>query len=390
MKRVIVLGGLGLFGRTAVEQLRRLGVVAHSASRPGRRRESFATGGSNDLVKQPVAKDSRPRSHDLQIDANDPASLRAGLRAGDVVIDCAGPFHARCPALVEAAMDVGFDVIDINDDLGYAERVLAMQDRINKAGVRVLSSASTASAVSAAIVRHSTMEPQRVTAFLAPATRHTANAGSARSLIRSVGQPVRLWRNGQLQTLSGWSESRPFTMPAPLGPICGRLFESADALYLPRMWPTLREVAMYVDPNTPGVRTLLRIAARSAFVRRVLKSQAKLATWIGWRLGSPAGGVGYEIEATDGCIARYAIFAAENSFVAAVAPAILAARAIVEDRFPGRGLILPDRYVEPAELFEFLESRGIRVAGRSGEGELWPSRPDVPTARSMARGDAHP
>ena len=45
-------------------------------------------------------------------------------------------------------------------------------------------------------------------------------------------------------------------MPGPVGLVCGRLFETADAVYLPRIWPSLREVDMVVDPNTPGAMYL--------------------------------------------------------------------------------------------------------------------------------------
>jgi hypothetical protein len=320
----------------AAEQLRRFGIRAQIASRG------------------PVA--------DLHFDANDSESIRAACCGGDIVLDTAGPFQSRTTALVEAAITIGFDVIDINDGLSYAERVLALEPRIASAGIRVLSSASSVSAVAAAVVRQSGVAaPVRVTAFLAPATRHTANAGTARSMIGSVGQPIRVYREGRLQTLRGWSEARRFAMPPPVGPICGHLFESADALYLPRIWPTLRDVAMYVDANTRGGNTLLRIAARRPEIRLGMERFIGVATWIARRLGSSAGGIGYEIEAADGRIERWALAAVGNSHVVAVAPAVLAARAIVEDRFSGTGLIPPDRHVEPAELFALLKHEGITL-----------------------------
>ena len=57
-------------------------------------------------------------------------------------------------------------------------------------------------------------------------------------------------------------------MPPPVGRIRGSLFENADAVYLPRIWPSLREVAMYVDTNTVGINTLLKLAALSERVRK--------------------------------------------------------------------------------------------------------------------------
>ena len=130
---------------------------------------------------------------------------------------------------------------------------------------------------------------------------------------------------------------------------------------------------MYVDPNMPGAGVLLRVAAHSSLMRRALESQAKLATWFARRLGSSAGGIGYEIASIDGRIGRYGVVAAENSFIAAVAPAVLAACAIAQERFPHRGFVLPDRHVEPAEMFEFLESSGTNLS-------TWNDQPREPAA----------
>ncbi len=336
MKRIIVLGGLGLFGRTLVEQLKGLGISTMIAARRA--------------------------AADIQVDANDPVSIRTGFSAGDLVIDAAGPFQKRSTALLEAAIEIGFDLVDMNDDLRYAEQVLALEGSIARAGIRVLSSASSVSAVAAAFVRQSKLKkPVRVTGFLAPASRHTANRGSALSLIQSVGCPVRALRDGRLQTLRGWGETRRFAMPGPVGLICGRLFESADAVYLPRIWPSLLEVDMYVDPKTPGVNALLWLGARFPRFRRLLARQVSLGTWISRTIGSTAGGVGYEIEDASGDVARFAILSGKNGFITAVAPAVIAAQAIVDGRFQSAGLVLPDRHVDPSELVAYLRSSSVEV-----------------------------
>jgi hypothetical protein len=172
---------------------------------------------------------------------------------------------------------------------------------------------------------------------------------------------MRIYRHGRLESLPGWSEARGFTMPPPIGQVCGRLFESADALYLPRIWPTLREVAMYVDTNLPGGNTMLRLAARVPAIRRTMEWHVHLGTRLARKFGARVGGLGYEIEGLGGRIVRWAIASRESSYLVAVAPAVLAARAIVENRFMHRGLVLPDRHVEPAELCEFLQANGITI-----------------------------
>jgi hypothetical protein len=336
VRRIVVLGGLGLFGRTAATQLRQWGMQVFTASRGAKA--------------------------DLQIDANDPASVRAALRPDDIVLDAAGPFRERSAALVEVAIEVGFDVVDINDDLSYAEKMLALETRIVGGGVRVLSSASTVSAIAAMIVRLSgVVAPMHVTVFLAPATRHTANRGAALSLLGTAGRPIRIYRDGCQQTRLGWSESRRFTMPEPLGPIFGWLFESADTVYLPQIWPTLREVTMFVDTNLPFANIVMRLAADHTLIRRMLERHVGFGTWLARKLGSTTGGVGYEIVDANDRIVRWAITSRENSYVVAVAPAVLAARAIVQQRFPHQGVVPPNRHVDPDELREFFHANGITL-----------------------------
>jgi hypothetical protein len=337
LKRVIVLGGFGRFGSSIIEQLRSRGVPAMTAA--------------------------RRKGGDYQVDANDADSIRSALTDQPLVIDAAGPFQQRSMALLDAAIELGFDLIDINDDLEYAEQVLAREAIIARAGIRVLSSASSVSAISTTMVGHSGFKtPSRVTAFLAPATRHTANAGSALSLIRSVGRPIRVFREGRLQTRPGWCETRSFDMPDPVGSTRGRLFESADAVYLPRIWPSLREVEMYVDPRLPGVNSLLGLGSRLPAIRRSLECHVRFGTWMARVIGSTAGGIGYEVEDANGDVAGIALSSPRHSFMTAVAPAVLAAQAIANDRFPYTGLVLPDRQVDPAELLSYLESSGVGLS----------------------------
>jgi hypothetical protein len=86
-----------------------------------------------------------------------------------------------------------------------------------------------------------------------------------------------------------------------------------------------------------------------------------LGAWIARAIGSDAGGVGYEIEDVHGTVARVAVLSEKNGHITAVAPAVLAARAIITGRFASSGLVLPDQHVEPSELVAYLRSTGIAV-----------------------------
>ena len=341
MRRVIVLGGLGFFGRAAAAQLRRLGVHVRTASR-----------GSG---------------ADLRIDANDPDSIRSGVRAGNIVLDAAGPFHGRSLALVEMAIRVGFDIVDLNDDLQYAESILSRAPQIAEAGIRILCSASTVSAFSAAVMRIiGPTSPRRFTSFLMPATRHTANAGTATALLRTIGQPIRILRNGELRAVLGWREWRSIRLPPPLRMIRGYVFESADALWLPRICPSLKDVAMYVDANTLGANAMLTLAAHSNTVRSVMHSGISLGTWLVRQFGSAVGGIAYELEGEGGRAARSAAHRGEEQPFRGDCSGRFGRSDDGERPVHRGGLVLPDRYADPLEILGFLDAAGVKYVSEPG------------------------
>ncbi|HEX5726912.1 MAG TPA: hypothetical protein VFX98_15665 [Longimicrobiaceae bacterium] len=334
MRRVLVLGGYGFFGRAAAGLLRELGV-------------------------RPLLASRRPGA-EVVVDVEDVASLRLALRPGDVLLDAVGPFQRRTTALVEAALERCCAVVDLADALDYVQAVQALAERAAQAGVALLPACSSVSALSAAMVRWSGIErPVRFAGFLVPAARHSAVRATAASLFASVGRPVRVLEDGRLLARDGWSRARRFAFPPPVGPRAGRLFETADAVTLPTALPGLRAVESYVDTNVVGLNALFAMAARVPALRSMVEKAQPLGVPLARVLGGRAGGVGAEVEDEDGRIVRMAVAGSERSYLAAVVPAALAVRALAEDRFEGRGVIPPHLQVDDGELRALLARLGM-------------------------------
>ena len=337
MKRIVVLGGLGFFGAAAVQRLRADGAMPLIASR-------------------------RAAGADLQVDVEDPSSLRAALRPGDVVIDTVGPFQRRTLALVEAALDIGFDLLVIADSLAYVSMLYGLRPQIDATGRRVLTACSSISAISAAMVRLSRLkDPIRVTGVLAPASRYAATPATGASLMRSVGRPIRVLRDGRLVMAVGWRASHKVRMPPPIGDVHGYLFESADSFTLPLVWPDLRRVEFYVDSRVPGLNLVFAAAARWLTVRSFVERFQSPGLALARAFGSAAGCLMYEIEARGDRLVRYALIASDRGYYTPIVPAVLAARAIAEGRFAPRGLVPPDQHVEPGELTDYLRTIGVET-----------------------------
>ena len=333
MKRIVIAGARGFFGSMVMERLRADGDV-------------------------PVAA-SRRTAGDVRLDVEDRASIRAVLRAGDVVVDATAPFQTRTTALIEEALAIGFDVVDLCDNLSYARRVAALEHPARARGIRVVNCCSSVSVLSALALRCSNLhEPASIHGFLAPATRHTANRGVADSFLSSVGRTIEVWRGGAWQQTRGWAESREFQS---LGRI-GRVIETADSFTLPRAFPSLRTSDFWVDPNTRGAGPLLAVASRLPAVVPMLSMVVRYGGSLARQLGSDSGLLAYEMKGTDGDRATV-IFRGPDSFVMAAIPAALAAEQLAAGTLERErdGVIPPDALTRGDALLEALERNGIQI-----------------------------
>jgi hypothetical protein len=325
-----VAGGAGFFGRNVVELLRNMDLHPIVAGRSG----------------------------DLRVDVEDPPSLRSVLRAGDVVVDAAGPYQSRTTALVEAAIEIGADVIDLNEGIAYAKAVGGFDAAARERDVAILSSCSAVSAVAAILVRVSGVErPRRVSALVAPASRETANPGTVRALLRSIGRPVEVRRNGAPHIATGWRETRRFELPRRRGHLVG----SALPVTLPEIWPGLRDVDCWTDTGTFGANAVLSVASLSAALSALAEALMPLGQVAARLLGATRGAFAVEIEDEGGRIARLALTSARRSYLIAAAPAALAARAIAEGRFTERGVVRADRHVNGDELLAYVQGLGVEL-----------------------------
>jgi len=332
VRRIVVLGGYGFFGNLVAELLRADG--AH-----------------------PVLASRRPGAEAV-VDVEDPASLRQALRPGDVLVDTVGPFQARTPALVDVAIEVGCDLIDLSDSVRHTRAVLAREPQ----GSRILTACSTLSTISAAAVRRSGIrEPRSLTVALAPASRRVARAGTGGSLLAQVGATVEFLRDGRPAEARGFGELRGFRLPPPFGRIRGGRLESVDAVTLPRVWPSLQTVEFFLDPRAPGLRTAFSLAARSKRAKRLVLRLQGLGMAYTRALGARNGCVLMETEGAGGDRAAIALVAREHGYFTPAVPPALAALAIARGSFPHTGHVPPDRHVEPELLWKRLAALDIRL-----------------------------
>ena len=309
LRRVIVLGA-GFFGRAIARRLADVGIAPVVASR------------------------SRG---DVRIDVEDDRAIREVLRRGDVVVDTVGPFQTRSTRLVEGAIEIGCDVVDLSDSLAYARAVLALHDRAASAGVRLFTSCSAIATVAASAIRASgTVAPETCDLFLAPASAETANPATVRAFLASVD----------------WSRSREF----PADRRRGHRVESAAAALLPRSWPSLRWVDFWVDPNAPFAARSLALASRFGLMSLLSAVAPLSARLLGRREGS------FTVALSEqGRYSLVRLAAPRGSYLIAAEPAVLAAESLGSGAAIPPGVVRSDAQVDPATLFARLRELGVDV-----------------------------
>jgi len=310
LRRVLVLGAGGFFGHHAVRLLRADSIAAVAVTHAG-------------------------------ADVEDRASLRSLIHANDVVLDTVGPFQSRSQALLDVALERQTDLVDLSDSAGYARAIGERTLEIDARGITVMTGCSAISAVVATLARASAVgDPVRIDAWLAPASRETANVATARSLLASL-------RSGELHACE-------------FAPVRGMRVESALSVQLPAIWPTLRDAAFWVDPHTRGAVPLLRLASRSAPVRRVFGALVPIGVRLARLAGTRAGIVAVRIEGTAG-IARWVLRAPRGSYLLALGPATTAVHRLAMSEPGPRGLVPADEQVSKDALFAYLDRHGIAV-----------------------------
>jgi hypothetical protein len=328
--RIIVAGARGFFGSAVVRILRAEGCAPLTTSR-------------------------RPGC-DFVLDVENRTSVREAIRARDVIVDATAPFQTRTATLVDAAIAASADVVDLSDSLGYA-RLLWTRDGIARdRGARVLNACSSVSVLSAfAINRSGIRDPIAIHGFLAPATRDTASRGVAESLLAGVGRSIAVRRDAELRHLRGWMETRNFAAIRRRG----RVTEMADAFTLSRVYPSLRDIDFWVDPNTRGAGTLLALVARVPALSPIAARFAPYGMAFVRILGSGEGILAYEIEGAAGERSTV-VFTGRESFLMAAIPAALAAARLASGEPCPAGIVPVDQHVGISALDAALTRYGIK------------------------------
>lgn len=197
-RRIVVLGGYGVFGGKLAEALLRhqpLEVII--AGRSLQKAEAFCRqhGGTAAVLDRT---------------APDFAAALQALRPF-VTVDAVGPFQAyhQAPyAVAEAALAAGSHYLDLSDDAGFTSGIAALDEQARAAGLTVLSGVSSVPALSSVAVealQDNFSQLDLIESAILPGNRAPRGLSVIEAILAQSGKPVDVYRDGRWTQVIGWS-----------------------------------------------------------------------------------------------------------------------------------------------------------------------------------------
>ena len=334
--RIVVVGATGIFGRRLAGRLAawpRASLVLAARDRAALEalRQTLEGNGAANPVE--IAA----------LDRRSPAAL-AALRPW-AVVDCAGPFQGFDYRLAETALEAGAHYLDLADGRAFvAGFVEALEGRARRAGRCAVTGASSSPGIShAAIARISRgwRAVDRIEVAIAPGARAPRGHSVVRAALSWVGQPVRVFVDGQWRMRPGWGLLRRRDMPG-IGRRWLSLAETPDLdLQVERFSP--RQEALFLVGLANPVEHLglwgLSALVRAGWITDLPSLGGFLPRLSSWMapLGSDRGGMSVIIHGLDpdgeSAIGRWSLCAdAGYGPVVPTLPAAAMLRALLEGR----------------------------------------------------------
>ncbi|CAN5905553.1 saccharopine dehydrogenase NADP-binding domain-containing protein [soil metagenome] len=189
--RIVVVGATGYTGRLVAAELPAAGMPYVLCGRDAGRLERVAAevGGAQTQVA----------------DVQDPRSLQRLVSAGDVVINCAGPFTELGEPVVRACVEAGAHYLDTTGEQRFMERIFRRYDgAARQAGVVVVNAMAFEYALgdcAAAIAAEGLAEPLRSVdvTYAMQGGSSGASRGTQRSALRILGERGYAYTAGRLR-----------------------------------------------------------------------------------------------------------------------------------------------------------------------------------------------
>jgi saccharopine dehydrogenase-like NADP-dependent oxidoreductase len=220
-KRVLVLGGYGVFGGLLARGLIRQGFEVLVAGRDLAAAQAHCTAWGGVPIR-------------FDRDKDDIAHF-----APWAVVDAAGPFQAygNDPyRLARAALQSGAHYLDLSDDGMFSAGIAELDTMACNLGLVALSGVSSVPALSSVAAAHLAQDMSDIhliESAILPGNRAPRGLSVIRAILAQVGRPVHQWRGDKACSARGWTDARQYDLPG-LGKRRASIIGAPDTMLFPR------------------------------------------------------------------------------------------------------------------------------------------------------------
>ncbi len=355
--RIVVLGGCGDMGSHVVHDL----IQTSEAE--------VVIADYRVKAAEEMASRLGERARAAFVDATSPTSLRKVLEGADAAVGCIGPFYKFALPMARAALEAGVNYVDICDDYGPVEEILALDEAARQKGIAIITGLGWTPGITNILARYASRQLDEVEEI------HIAWTGSASDskglavimhvFYASTGE-VPTWLDGRLVRVKASTGKETVEFPPPLGKVkvfhCGHPEPLTIPRYIKARTVTLKG-ALIPDWNNRVVEIfaalgLINTPARMERMARFIHSiegifrvggvacSGARVTVRGWRDGQPRT-ISYAVADRMGRLTGI--------------PASIGAQWLARGLIPQKGAFAPEGCIEPGPFLEELAKRGIKV-----------------------------
>jgi len=352
VQKVVIIGGYGAFGSLIASELARAANVVIA----GRNRD----------LGQGFA-DSIEAAFSL-CNTRDGTSLRNTIDGAQIVINASGPFLPNDYSIPKICIEANCHYIDLADGRDYVKGFLALHELAKERGVFACTGASTAPAVTFALLSELSLtfpDIHAIKIYLSAGNKNKAGASTFASILSYAGTQIRVWYHSQWENHLGWGLSEIFEFPPPVGKRFVQLCNVPDLDLFPKIFEA-GQVMFKAGVELPIFNIGLSILAqlKKRFPQINLPSIAgpliRTSRWFK-NFGSYSGGVLVRVEDKNGRSQSLAFVTSQNGPRIPASPAVLLAHKLLNNAPLARGASPCLGFISLDEFRDYLEPFGIKL-----------------------------
>ena len=295
MKRILVLGGYGVFGQRICKRLTQVPDIAVVIAG---RDEAKAN-----KLKNTLLPDAKSSIETAEIDIHDIQNL--SLEA-DIIVNASGPYHQQNYSLAEHCIEHGIHYIDLADNREFVCGIDQLNERAKEKDILVTSGASTVPALSSAVLDSylsSFSELHDIDYGVTPGNQTDRGVGTVAAILSYVGKPFETLINAKNKRVIGWQDLH-FEHYPEIGKRWMSNCNIPDLDLFQKRYPTLKTIRFYAGLELTLLHVglwLLSWPSRWGLIKQPEKLASvlrKMSLWF-YSFGSKSGGMHIKMEGLD-------------------------------------------------------------------------------------------